>query len=669
MKTSLQWLRTYLPEAPDAQACGDKLTLAGLPTETFETYESDDVFDVEVTSNRSDCLSHVGLARELGALLGLTVNEPPTAPPPGAVKPGKLVPVRIDDAAGCPLYTARVIRGVKVGPSPAWMQRHLLSVGLRPINNVVDVTNFVLLEMGQPLHAFDLGKLAGPEIVVRRARENEELVSLDGHTRKLEPWMLVIADRDKPAALAGIMGGKESEVADATTDILLESAIFEPLTIRKTSRKLGLRSDSSYRFERGIDPTLPRRASLRAARLILELAGGTLVEGESAAGRPEPAPRRLTLRFEKLKRVLGYDITPEAAVDALARLRMTPTLDSAAGLVRVVVPPDRLDVNIEVDLVEEVARVTGYEHIPQKEAIEVRLTPPDLAARSVEIVNEVLVGSGYFEAITFSFVTDALATDFMPEGAVSLPRADHGTRKADAQLRPSLVPGLLEAVRRNEASGNGAVKLYESGSTFHVDTAGKLAETRRVAIVGGEDVQRTRGVVEALLGRLDARLPVRVEPAKVNGYDSGGVIYWGEQTVGVLGVVAQSVVTKLDLRHTPCAAELELSPLLDNTRHVPQLVPLPRYPAVERDVSLVVKEDVKYDTIQSLLAGLKLADLERATHVTTYRGKPLDKGVKSVTVRLVFRSGERSLKAEEVDGAVNAFVDKAKADVGAVLRV
>jgi phenylalanyl-tRNA synthetase beta chain len=667
MKTSLQWLRAYLPDSPDAETCGETLTHAGLPVEVFEKYEADDVFDVEVTSNRSDCLSHLGIAREIGALLNLAVVEPPVDPPSGAIRPGGLPKVTVRNPALCPLYTARVIRGVRVAPSPAWLQRHLLSVGLRPINNVVDITNYVLLEMGQPLHAFDLSRLAGPEIEVRTAREGEKLVSLDGHTRALEPWMLVIADAERPVALAGIMGGKDSEVTEQTTDVLLESAAFDPLVTRRTSRKLGLRSDSSYRFERGLDPNLQRKASLRACRLILELAGGTLVQGESAVGRGEVAPKKLALRLERLKRVLGYDIPPDAVVDALARLRMSPVLEGE--LVRVSVPPDRLDINIEVDLVEEVARVYGYGKIPEKQAIEIRLTPPDLVQRSMSIVNEVAVGSGYFEAITFSFVSDALAADFLPEGAAGLPKADHGTRKADANLRPSLVPGLLEAVRRNESVGRGQVRLFETGSAFWVDAAGQLVERRRIALVGGTDVREVRGVVEALLSRLDARRAVKVEPATVNGYDAAGVVFWGGLKVGVVGVISKVAAAKADLKHIPVAAELDLTPLVEQTRHVPQLIPLPKYPAVERDVSLVVPEAVRYEALEAVLGKLALTDLEQTQHVVTYRGKPLEKGVKSVTVRLVFRSAEKSLKSEDADAAVNTFVEKAKAELGASVRL
>lgn len=478
--------------------------------------------------------------------------------------------------------------------------------------------------------------------------------------------MLVIADARRPVALAGIMGGKDSEVTEATTDILLESAVFDPLVTRRTSRHLALRSDSSYRFERGLDPTLQRRASLRACRLICELTGATLVEGESAQGRGSVTLRRLALRFERLQQVLGYDIPRDVVVDALARLRMQPQPE--AEQVRVTVPPDRLDVTSEIDLVEEVARLWGYEKIPERQRIEIELAPADAASRAMRLVNEVAVGSGYFEAITFSFVSDALAGDFVPPDAAGLPRAEHGTRKADAQLRPSLVPGLLEALRRNETAGNGRVRLYEVGSVFWTTPAGELVERRKIALVGGTEVSEARGVVEAILERLDAQRKVQVVPATVPGYAAAGRVVWGDRVVGVVGVINPTVSGKLDLRHTPAAAELELQPLVELARTVPQLVPLPKYPAVERDVSLVVKEAVSYQRILDVLDATSPADLERVEHVTTYRGKPLEQGTKSVTVRLVFRSRDGSLRSEDVDERVRAFIDLARTEINATLR-
>jgi phenylalanyl-tRNA synthetase beta chain len=263
--------------------------------------------------------------------------------------------VAIDNLALCPHYTARVIRGVKIAPSPAWMQRRLEAVGLRPINNVVDVTNYVMFELGQPLHAFDFDKLSHRRIIVRNAKQGETLVSIDGHERKLTPDMLVIADADRAVALAGVMGGRDSEVSDATVNVLLESARFDPLSIRTTARRLAMKSDSSYRFERGIDPTLPLRASLRAAQLILETAGGELLSGVAQAGAEAPTGKTLSLRMDRLTRLLGTDVAAATAVEALARLQLKPVLKDQT--IEVTVPSWRADLNIEVDLIEEVARV------------------------------------------------------------------------------------------------------------------------------------------------------------------------------------------------------------------------------------------------------------------------------------------------------------------------
>ncbi len=285
MKISMEWLSEYLPGTLAAERAGDALTHGGLPVEVYEKHGDDTVMDVEVTSNRGDCLSHVGVARELAALLGRELKEPSPAVKEAGARAADVTSVGIEAADLCPHYTARIIRGVKIGPSPAWMARRLEAVGLRPVNNAVDVTNYVMFELGQPLHAFDFDKIRGGRIVVRRARPGEKLTSIDGRERALSPEMLVIADAERPVALAGVMGGIDSEVSAGTTNILLESARFDPLSVRKTARQLAMKSDSSYRFERGIDPLLPERASARAAELIVQVAGGEILGGMAAAGQ------------------------------------------------------------------------------------------------------------------------------------------------------------------------------------------------------------------------------------------------------------------------------------------------------------------------------------------------------------------------------------------------
>ncbi|MGH7214768.1 MAG: phenylalanine--tRNA ligase subunit beta, partial [Tepidisphaeraceae bacterium] len=520
MKTSLEWLRDFLPGPSDAQAFADALTHGGLPVEVIEQHGDDSVLDVEVTSNRGDCLCQVGVARELAALLNREFKSVSLSSQESLTPVSSATSVQIESPQLCPHYTARIIRGVKIGPSPAWMARRLEAVGLRPINNVVDVTNYVMFEMGQPLHAFDFDRLAGRRIIVRTARPGEKLVSIDSHERALAGDMLVIADAERPVALAGVMGGRDSEVSKRTVNVLLESARFDPLSVRRTARALAMKSDSSYRFERGIDPMLPERASLRAAQLILETAGGELLAGVARAGQAGYQPKLLTLRAEKLRKVLGVELGSEQILDALTRLQLSPTRD-ANGVYEVKIPSWRLDLNIEVDLVEEVARVVGYDKIPVRDEISIRLTPPDATSRTTETVRSTFIAAGYFEAVTYTFVTDALAAAFVPPEAKGLPRADATVRKADAQLRPSLLPGLLEAVRRNETVGNAAARLFEIGPAFWYETANELTEVRRLALVGGADVREVRGVVESLLTKLDKERDVQVIPDRRPGYAPG----------------------------------------------------------------------------------------------------------------------------------------------------
>jgi phenylalanyl-tRNA synthetase beta chain len=672
MKISLEWLSQYLPGTVTAEQAGEALTHGGLPVEVIETVGPDTVFDVEVTSNRSDCLCVTGVARELAALLNRTfidVTLPPDPAANGTATATGLTAVGIDAPDLCPHYTARVIRDVKIGPSPDWMRRRLTALGLRPINNIVDVTNYVMFEMGQPLHAFDFDTLAGKTINVRRARPGEKIVSLDGHERLLSPEMLVIADAEKPAALAGVMGGRDSEVTERTVNILLESARFDPLSIRSTARKLAMGSDSSYRYERGIDPTLPARASLRAAQLFVETAGGKITGPLVAAGSSGYSPKNLWLRLARLKQILGVEFPAHQVVEALARLRLSPVLRGER--IDVTVPSYRLDLNHEIDLVEEAARVIGYQHIPEREEIAIRVAPANPALKSMEMIRSVMVAGGYFEAMTFSFVTDSLATAFLPAEASGLPRADARVRKADAQLRPSMIPGLLEAVRRNETVGTPGVKLFEIGSTFWLDSAGKVEERQRLGLVGSSDYRSVRGVIETLLNRLDANRDIRITPADRKGFAAGacGKIEWGGQVLGYLGKVDRAIATRLSLRDSPIVAELEVEVLLEGAQHVPQLHALPRFPAVRRDLSLVVAESTRYEQLAAVVAEVKPEGFEAMDYVTTYRGKPLEAGVKSVTVTLVFRSATATLTSEAVESSVLRVVAAAKEKLGAVLRV
>jgi len=668
MNISLEWLSEYLKGDLDGTTAADALTNGGLPVEVIKPFGDDTVIDVEVTSNRGDCLSHIGVARELSALLQRDFIDLKLNLTPSNETVFDAIKVTIENLALCPHYTARVLRNVKIGPSPDWMKRRLEAVGIRSINNVVDVTNYVMFEMGQPLHAFDYDKIKSRQIIIREANAGEKLTSIDGHERKLAPGMLVIADPSGPIALAGVMGGLETEVSGTTVNVLLESARFDPLSIRKTARALAMKSDSSYRFERGIDPTLPLHASLRACQLITQTAGGDVLSGAVEGGTGSVQARQLSLRLDQMKRLLGVELPLGAVLAAFTRLRLNPRQDG--NVIHVNVPPHRLDLNIEVDLIEEAARVVGYDKIPMRDEISIRLIPEDLKRRSVNKIRETLVAAGYHESVTFSFVSDALKADYMPAEAGASIRVDENVRKADAQLRPSILPGLLESVRRNESNGTSGAKLYEIGSVFWRTKNGAIEEHRKVGLVGSSDLREVRGAVEAILSALDSTKAIAITPDAHAGSDhtACGKILWDGRPVGYIGKIDRSVVDKLSLRETPCAAELELRVLTGGAQHVPQLKPLPKFPSVRRDLSLVVTEATPFDAIDKLVRKVNPAALEEIEYVTTYRGKPLEKGTKSITLTLVFRSPTTTLTSEEVDAAMHAVVEKAKQELKATLR-
>jgi phenylalanyl-tRNA synthetase beta chain len=666
MRISLQWLGDYLSPVPPARDAGEILTMAGYPVEEFFAVDGVDAIDVEVTSNRPDLLSHVGVARELAAMTAGSFTLPSTDVNEVADAAADVTQVAIDADDLCPHYVARIIRNVTVGPSPDWLVRRLGQVGLRSINNVVDVTNYVLFELGQPLHAFDFDKLHGGRIVVRRAEANEPLRTLDGMDRKLVADDLVIADAERPVALAGVMGGEATEVTGETTTILLETARFDPLRIRTTSRRLKLSSDSSHRFERGLDPTLPHRAGDRAAALIAGLAGGEVLAGRVEAGRADVATPELTVRWSEIERLLGVALPQEKVTAGLDRLGLSPT--PTDGGLTCTVPTHRLDLSIEADLVEEAARVVGYDAIPTRERITLEVRAPDPTLAATRLIRETLVAAGCFEAVTFSFVSDRLQQHFLPAGA-SLRRVDSDVRRADGHLRPSVLPGLLEAVASNEAVGNGTQKFFEIGSVFWRNEQGPQ-EHRRLGLVAGDDYAKARGIVELLLNRLDADRPVRVEFADVPGVakSAGGRVIWGDVTLGTIGLVAADVVAALELRHTPVVVELDAEALVAGHEATVTNRPLPRFPSARRDVSFVVKESVSYGDLSNLATSLDLADLLTIEHGGTYRGKPLEAGTKSVTLTLVFRREDGTVPREEADAQVDRFATAAQERFDAQLR-
>lgn len=672
MKISVAWLNEYLDRAVSADEIEHRLTEQVFPIDAREVLPGGDVMlDVEVTSNRPDCLSHVGLAREVAAGVGATLKPPTLDLPAESGEPvASLTSVTNEAQDLCPLYTARVIRGVKIGPSPAWLVQRLEAIGLRSVNNVVDVTNFVLHELGQPLHAFDMAKLAERRIVVRRAREGETIVAIDGTKHTLRSDMLVIADAQKPVAVAGVMGGLDSEVSDSTTDILLESAMFDPLSIRRTSRTLKLASDSSYRFERGVDPAGVDAASRRAAALIVELAGGTLAPGVVCVGIDVPQPHTVMMRPARCNALLGVEIPTETMLGFLSRLGLSPRLEGDA--IVCTVPTYRLDLQREVDLIEEVGRLHGLGDVPVRTKIEIVARPVQSIVAARRKLNEVLVAHGYHETITFSFVNPKLGGPFVEPGCEAV-NVDDERRKSEPMLRPSLVPSLLLTRKRNQDAGNTDVLLAETASVWNRRDGGIIEEQRLALLADAEDaseaLRRVRGTIEEVVQQLmGADVMLEVQPAERGPFATAGRVVVDGEPVGWLGLISPKVQALFDLQTQVVAAELDLPKLLAQYPPQRRVSALPRFPGIERDLSVIVDERVSWQAIESHVLAVKPPLLEQVNFLTTYRGKPIAKGQKSVSFRMLFRDPDKTLRHDEVDPQVASVVERLRNEVGATLR-
>lgn len=646
---------------------------AGAPVGTaiHDYLEVDTVIEVEVTPNRPDWLSHLGMARELAALAEIplkgradhTHSSTPTAPS------GEAVTLR--DTDGCPYYTARRIHGVKVAPSPAWLMRKLGSIGLRPINNIVDITNYVLMEMGQPLHAFDLAKLTGG-ITVRAAAEGEIFTALDGKPYPLTTADLVIADDVHPAALAGVMGGESSGVTETTTDILLESAWFHPTRVRHTSRRLGLISDSSYRFERGADATQTAGASDLAVRLILEIAGGAVEETLLTAGSPPVLTGQVTLDLPRAQRLLGTPISGEDATGILTRLNLQP-----AGPLTFKIPGYRQDLQRSVDLVEEIARVSGIANIPA--STESQFVPASAADATYDFrmgMRRNLSGQGLLEAVTIKLVSGSQLTDALgttPQLLPSLPLRnpisdDHTT------LRPSLIPGLLATASRNVRMGAESLRFFETGTIFASTPDGKAIERDALAILLSGPVQPSgwadnepraattadlRGVLESLC----AATTVKLKPIKSDRLLIAAQIVVNGKPCGLCGQVHPARVRAIDGRHPILVAELDLALLQKALTREVKFNEIPRFPATTRDIALEVPADLTNSKLEDFFATQKEPLLTHAALFDVFTdptGQKLPADKKSLAYTLTYRDPARTLATAEADAAHNRIVESLK---------
>ena len=695
MHASVRWLNRYLsPASLTADEACQALMDAGFPIESREVLSPvdgtpDERLDVEVTSNRGDCLSMVGLAREVAAKTGRQFVAPPQpklAPSVTDVRGVFAIENRVPEV--CPLFTARVIRGLKVGPSPAWLVDALAGVGQRSINNVVDITNFITFELGNPCHAFDLRKLNGGRLVVRYANEGEALKTLDGKSRTLKADELVVADAQRAQSLAGVIGGGDSEVDSQTTDVVLEVATWDPVTIRRAARRLAIRTDAGYRFERIVDARTIEAASDRAVALLLEVAGGELLAGVLSAGGKLSSPKRVGVRFDRCRAVLGYSI-PDAEIERQLTSLGFVCVGRPSGAIELEVPAYRTDVHQEIDLIEEVARSKGLGAVPVESRVRVEVRPPQVRRRAMREIGQVLTGLGFFETVTFSFVRPEQGKTWLPKG-LEIVNVDDERRGAEPTLRPSLLPSLLACRKANQdgqAQQPGGIRLYEVSSVFAQHPGGRSAERTVVGLVldvpiSGKSasladrqagVRMVRGVVEALCTAMaGSAAPVRVAagPSISAGWDAEafGTVSLADRSLGCIGLVSPSCVAQAGLEGLFAAAEIDLEELIRLFPPRSRVEALPAFPAVERDLSPLLSEETTWDRVREVVLGVAVPRLEGVSFVGVYRGKQIGTGRKSVTLRLRFRDAEKTLRHEEVDGEVAQIVERLNRDCGAAWR-
>ena len=695
MLISWNWLKQYVPLDMPRDELERRVMMAGLNHESTTEVGDDWAVDLEVTSNRPDCLGHIGIAREVAVLFGRPLTIPVAKPAEGKTPVGDLVAVRIDCPDLCLRYTARVVRGVKIAPSPAWMAKRLEAVGITPINNVVDISNYVLMECGQPLHTFDFGRLKGraggqaKEIVVRRPKPGEKIEAIDHKSYELGPEMCLICDANDPVAIGGVMGGAETEISFATRDVLVEAAEFAPVSIRNTARQLNLHSDSSYRFERRVDPEGLDWASRRCCEMILELAGGELAAGVVDAGQPPPRRGPVVLRLSQVKRILGIEVAPERVRKILAALgneEIAPSLSAAFSSLTVVPPSWRRDLTREIDLIEEVARVHGYEAIPEDVGVPMVPSARTRADRVLDRIRRVLTSAGFDEAMTLSVVDEKTSAAMSPWTDAEPLRSQMPVIRGANYLRRSLVPSLLNVLQTNQALANNEVELFEIARAYLPSDDGLPCEELMLAIAGGHGVAAhkgtalsptVKGVIEAMIAELKIDKPLEAG----NAIDAQGnpiasldpsascSLRVGGEFLGYAGRLTAESAKCFDLRGSATVAEIKLSHLIEWANLVPQYKPQSPYPAVTRDLNLVVDEEVRWANVAATVRGCGETCFEELEYRDTYRDADrLGAGKKSLLFTVSLRSSEGTFTSQQADEVRDRIVAACRAKHGAELR-
>lgn len=642
----------------------------------------DEILELGLTPNRADAMSMLGVAYEVGAILGKEITLPTPQPETSSEQASDYINVTVDAKEDNPLYVAKVIKNVKVGPSPVWLQTRLMAAGIRPHNNVVDITNFILLEYGQPLHAFDYDKLGSKEILVRRAKSGEVIETLDDTKRTLTAEHLVITNGTEPVALAGVMGGANSEVGSDTTTVLLESAYFTGGVIRKASKDHGLRSEASSRYEKGVDPQRVRPAAERAAELMIQLAGGEVLGGIVEADALEIKPLVVSTTLEKINKVLGTDLEMKQVEDIFNRLKFETAVDN--DTISVTVPTRRGDITIEEDLIEEVGRLFGYDNLRTTLPIG-SSTPGHLSEyqKKRRVVRRFMEGAGLYQAVTYSLTSEEKALQYALDEREPVKLAMPMSEDRSI-LRLSIVPQLLEVLKYNIARQNDSVAVYETGAVFLKNSNDELPEEREhlaAAITGlweshpwqGEkkpvDFFVLKGIVEGLAAKLGLESQIGFQKAELAGMHPGRTaeIILNGTVIGFIGQVHPTMQKTMDLKET-YVFELSLKALLQAETAPLQYTAIPRFPSITRDIALVVEKATFAGDLKKVITEAGGALLKEVQVFDLYEGEKMEPGKKSIAFSLKYFDPEKTLTDEDIAKAHNKVLKALEEQTGAVLR-
>jgi phenylalanyl-tRNA synthetase beta chain len=679
MRFTYNWLKDFVDIKISPHALAAKLTMAGIEIASLEKAGSDFVFEAEITSNRPDWLSVAGIAREVAALTGKKIRIPPLAAERKTNKrKGSGFSIRIEDKKDCPLYTARVISDVRVGPSPDWLTKRLEAIGCRSVNNVVDITNYVMFTLGQPLHAFDLDKLHTDRIGVRRAHPGETLISIDGGELRLDRDALVITAKGKPVAVAGVMGGRDTEVTSATKNILLEAAIFNPVVVRRGRRKLGMQSESSYRFERGVDPGSVEFASRLAAQMITELAGGACVL-DKASGSLRPKQNTVSLSTDRARNILNLgSLNPIRIKQILQGLGFSAKI-TKKNIFAVKAPTFRQDVRLEADLIEEIARIAGYDNIPTTLPSIIPQFSHDPKRELVSRAKEILAGLGLNEVITYSLVPREWLTYANTGQLPSIEVANPLSREQEV-LRPTLIASLLRCIAYNLNQQRDHAAIFEIADVFFSRESGEAGEELKLGIaLCGErqlwsgqgrvrddaNILEVKGIAEVLFQRLG----LEKNACKFIPREDRIAVSVQDNEVGYLVKPPRNIVEQFDIKNKDVfAAEISLDKLFACMCLQRRFTPFARFPGISRDISLEVKEDIPASRLLEIVTANAAPLLEEAQITDYYKGKQVAWGFKGITVTCRYASSERTLTDAEVNALHASVVAELEKQVQAKIR-